>query len=164
MSVYAPSQAGQQQPQQPYEQPADQRSCPTQQTYGQPGIASQPWTTTPSLGQQYAQQPAGIAGQAQLPVLITELALRCAATAATAVVEQLRMDPQILLGIQMHGQIPQHAWGTVLVECSRRIAPVLHTTLAPFSQQAPIGQQGFGPAGQFGPPQDLFGQPTGLGM
>ncbi|MFB7868020.1 hypothetical protein [Streptomyces sp. NPDC056069] len=55
-------------------------------------------------GQFGQQQPFGMQGMPgqgihqQLPLLVTELALRCSATAVSAVVEQLRQDPQILMG------------------------------------------------------------------
>lgn len=165
MSVYT---SPQQQSQQAYDPQPEQVPCLGQQAYGQQGIGQQPWFSGGPGQQHYAQQPTGHAGQTQIPVLITELALRCAATAATAVVEQLRMDPQIMMGIQMQGQIPAQAWSSVMAECSRRIAPVLHSTLAPFIQQNPIGQQGFGQPGQYGPaigqPQNHYGQPAGLSM
>ncbi|MFE0654063.1 hypothetical protein ACFVZH_36510 [Streptomyces sp. NPDC059534] len=163
-----------------------------QQPYGQQGFGQQQrWLSQgqQQFGQQYPQQgfgpfSSGQPGvqqgqgqiQGQLPVLVTELALRCAATAATAVVEQLRMDPQILMGIQAQGQIPPHAWGSVLVDCARKIAPVLHTVLAQITQgqQGQIGQQGqYGQSmGQFpGQWQGLSGQqqygqmsPMGLGL
>ncbi|MFD9623243.1 hypothetical protein ACFWB2_39295 [Streptomyces virginiae] len=92
---------------------------------------------------------------------MTELSLRCAASAVSAVVEQLRMDPQILMGIQAQGQIPPHAFGQVLTECVRRIAPVVHMALGQITGQ---GQSGpYGQSGQFpGMGQGLFGQQPGM--
>jgi hypothetical protein len=154
MSVYTPQQ-------QSYGQQIGQPSQLGQQPYSPQGI-QQPWLPQgqQQFGQQYPQF--GVQqGQQQMPLVVTELALRCAATAATAVVEQLRMDPQIMMGIQTQGQIPPHAWGNVLVECARRVAPVLHNTLAQITQ-GQIGQQGqIGPQqGQFpGMSPNLFGQP-----
>jgi hypothetical protein len=178
MSVYTPQQQnygqqlGQQQPygQQGFQQPWLSQG---QQGFGQHPQQQSMGAQSP-YGQQFGQQFPQFGGQQgqaqgqQLPVLVTELALRCAATAVTAVVEQLRMDPQIMMGIQSQGQIPPHAWGNVLVECGRRIAPVLHTVLAQITQgqsgqQGQLGQQGqFGQqqGGQFpGQSQGLFGQP-----
>ncbi|MGW3626100.1 hypothetical protein, partial [Streptomyces sp. NPDC000880] len=172
---------GQQGQQQPYGQQGFGQQG-QQQPYGQQGFGQQgqqqPYG---QQGQQGQQQPYGQQGQqgfgqqgpgqGQLPVLVTELALRCAATAVTAVVEQLRIDPQIVMGIQSQGQIPPHAWGNVLVECARKIAPVLHTTLAQITQgqfgqqqggQFPGQGQGQG-QGQFGQPQQ-YGQLSPMGM
>lgn len=163
MSVYPPQQ-------QSYGQQIGQPSQLGQQPYSPQGI-QQPWLSQgqQQFGQQYPQFVAQ-QGQ-QLPLVVTELALRCAATAATAVVEQLRMDPQIMMGIQTQGQIPPHAWGNVLVECARRVAPVLHTTLAQITQ-GQIGQQGqfgqpypqFGQQGQFGQQYPQFGQQGQFGQ
>ncbi|MFI2347077.1 hypothetical protein ACH492_08435 [Streptomyces sp. NPDC019443] len=170
MSVYTPQQIGQPQIQQPW----------SQQPYGQPPIAQQMFGSS-SFGQ---QGQFGMQGQQQLPQLVTELSLRCAVTAVSAVVEQLRMDPQILMGIQAQGQIPPHAWSNVLTECARRIAPVVHTTLAQITGQGQAGQYGQqfgqspsqqpqGQAGQYGQqfgqfpsqqPQGQFGQLQGQGQ
>lgn len=153
MSVYTPQQnLGQQlgQPAQIGPQPYGQQQFGQQQPQG---FGQSPYGQSGQFGQFGAQQ-----GQGQLPQLVTELAMRCAATAASAVVEQLRMDPQILMGIQSQGQIPPHAWGNVLVECARKIAPVVHTTLAQITQ-GQLGQQGFGQQGQLG--QQGFGQGQG---
>ncbi|MET9325122.1 hypothetical protein ABZX75_34130 [Streptomyces sp. NPDC003038] len=107
------------------------------------------------------QQLLGIQGPGlgqQLPLLVTELSLRCAGTAVNAMVEQLRIDPQILMGIQTQGQIPPQAWSSVLTECARRIAPIVHMTLAQIISQGQ-GQIGEIP-GQIGqmPGQQIQGQ------
>ncbi|MFE0654701.1 hypothetical protein ACFVZH_40035 [Streptomyces sp. NPDC059534] len=189
MSVYTPQQISQPQSQQPYGQqmsgqPLWGLQSQNQQPFGQQG-----------QGQFGQQQPFGQQGQGQqqLPLLVTELSLRCSATAVSAVVEQLRMDPQILMGIQAQGQIPPHAFSQVLTECARRIAPLVHTALAQITgqgqsgQMSQFGQGGMGQFGQFpgqqpqgqmgqfgqlqglGQGQGLFGQPqygqwSGLGM
>lgn len=142
MSVYTPQQIGQPQTQQPYGQQSGQAP------YGQ-----QPWMSQGQgqQGQGQFGQQGQVQGQEQLPVLVTELSLRCAASAVSAVVEQLRMDPQILMGIQSQGQIPPHAFGQVLTECARRIAPVVHMALVQITgqgQSSPSGQQGLGQFGQ----------------
>ncbi|MGW1888384.1 hypothetical protein [Streptomyces sp. NPDC001970] len=162
MSVYTPQQISQPQTQQPYGQ---------QQLFGQSPIPQSPYGQQQPWGQQgpgqfgQGHQPFGAQQGQQLPLLVTELSLRCAATAVSAVVEQLRMDPQILMGIQAQGQIPPHAWSQVLTECARRIAPVVHTALAQITgqgQMSPFGQQ---PQGQFGQqPQGQFGQFHGQGL
>jgi hypothetical protein len=162
MSVYTPQQNLGQRPGQPAQigpQPYGQQQFGQQQPqgFGQSLYGQSPYGQSGQVGQFGAQQGQG---QGQLPQLVTELAMRCAATAASAVVEQLRIDPQILMGIQSQGQIPPHAWGNVLVECARKIAPVVHTTLAQITQGQP-GQQGFGQGqGQF-PGQQGFGQGQG---
>ncbi|MFD5110624.1 hypothetical protein [Streptomyces cinereoruber] len=177
MSVYTPQQISQPQSQQPY----GQQQQMSQQPWGLQGMGQQPWAQQGQgqLGQFGQQHPFGMPQQGmhqqqQLPLLVTELALRCSATAVSAVVEQLRTDPQILMGIQAQGQIPPHALGQVLAECARRIAPVMHTTLAQISGQ---GQQGQFPGmqpqgGQFGQLQGQgqmsgmqhYGQMPGMGM
>ncbi|MFE2471201.1 hypothetical protein [Streptomyces mirabilis] len=164
MSVYTPQQVGQPQMQQPYGQ---------QQAYGQPQITPSPYGQQPwgrqGLGQ-FNQQPLARQGQQQLPLLVTEVSLRCAAPAVTALLEQLRMDPQILMAIQAQGQIPPHAWNNVLTECARRIAPVVHTVLAQITGQGVVGQQPqFGQHGQFQGmggfvQQPQFGPLSPLGM
>uniref|UniRef100_UPI003F49AFAF hypothetical protein n=1 Tax=Streptomyces sp. CA-141956 TaxID=3240051 RepID=UPI003F49AFAF len=121
-----------------------------------------------SSGQPGIQQ-GQIQGQQQLPVLVTELALRCSATAVSAVVEQLRQDPQILMGIQAQGQIPPHAFSQVLTECARRIAPIVHMALTQITGQGQQGSFGQGGMGQFGQfpgqqPQSQYGQFQGLGQ
>lgn len=165
MSVYTPQQISQPQAQLPYGQQVPGQQQPwglqAQQLFGQQG-----------LGQfgQGQQQPFGIQmqGQQQLPLLVTEMSLRCAATAVSSVVEQLRMEPQILMAIQAQGQIPPHAWSQVLTECARRIAPVVHTALIQVTGQGQYGQQfgqfpGQQPQGQSGQfagqfPGQFFGQ------
>ncbi len=174
MSLYtaAQPQTGQQQAslQQPYgySQPGAQQSPWQSPLTQQPmpfmsGSQPQQFGQSQFGGQEFGQQPYGqqqpqFGGQSQLgqqqlgsqqPQLlqiVTELALRCAASAAGAVVEQLRIDPQALTGLQAQGQIPPHLYSNVLVECARRIAPVLHQALAPIMQG---GQQGM-PGGQGG--------------
>ncbi|WP_405880857.1 hypothetical protein OG762_21095 [Streptomyces sp. NBC_01136] len=155
MSVYTPQQISQPQTQQPY----------SQQSYGQSPIAQQMFGPSP-ISQQgqfgtQGQQPFVVQHQQQLPQLVTELSLRCAATVVNAMVEQLRMDPQIQLGIQTQGQIPPHAWSNVLTESARRIAPVVHAALAQITGQGQVGQYGQ----QFGQqPQGLLGQLQGQGL
>ncbi|MFE5946838.1 hypothetical protein [Streptomyces sp. NPDC056480] len=159
MSVYTPQQASRPQSQQPY----------VQQMSGQPlwGFQSQNQLPFGQQGQgQGQQQPFGMQGQGQqqLPLLVTELSLRCSVTAVSAVVEQLRTDPQILMGIQAQRQIPPHAFSQVLTECARRIAPLMHTALAQVTSQGQSGQMSQfgqeGGTGQFGqfPGQQLQGQ------
>ncbi|GGJ56078.1 hypothetical protein [Streptomyces brasiliensis] len=156
MSVYTPQQVGQPQTQQPY----GQQELPGQPAVTQPLYGQQPWD---QFGQQqFAQQVL----QQQVPLLVTEVSLRCAATAVAAMVEQLRMDPQILMAIQAQGQIPPHAWSSVLTECARRIAPVVHTALTQITGRSPVN--GHGPQPQFGQvpglqPQIPFGQFQGHG-
>lgn len=143
MSVYTPQQVGQ-----PYMQPPAQAPI-VQQPYGQ-----QPWG---QFGQQSLIQQHLV--QQHLPSLVSEVSLRCAATAVAAVAEQLRMDPQTLIAAQTHGQIPPHVWGATLAECARRIAPVVHATLVQIAGQGPAGGHGqYGPLGSFG----SFGQIPGL--
>ncbi|MFD8396067.1 hypothetical protein ACFV2N_44470 [Streptomyces sp. NPDC059680] len=130
MSVYTPQQIHQPQLQQPYDlqQFGQQRpwGLQAQQPVGQQG-----------LDQFSRQQAIGIQGH--LPVLLTELSLRCAATAVSAVMDQLRANPQFLSGIHMQSQVPPHAWSQVLAECARRITPVVHSTLIQITGQ---GQDG----------------------
>ncbi|MFE5549487.1 hypothetical protein ACFQ71_37535 [Streptomyces sp. NPDC056534] len=155
MSVYTPQQIGQPQMQQPYGQQSGQSGQQPWMSQGQ-GLGQQgkgqfgqqqPWV-------QQGQGQFGQQGQQQLPVLVTEVSLKCAASALSAVVEQLRMDPQILMGIQSQGQIPPHVFGQVLTECARRIAPVVHMALGQITGQGQGGQMG--QFGQFG--QGHFGQ------
>ncbi|MFE0628544.1 hypothetical protein ACFW3D_16425 [Streptomyces sp. NPDC058864] len=150
MSVYTPQQYGQQMQQPHWQQSGQQQSQPWagQQGYGQQGIGQQ-FMGPQGYGQQHFGQPGIGQGQQQLPLLVTELSLRCAATAVNAVVEQVRIDPQIILGIQAQGQIPPHAWSSVLTECARRIAPVVHSAICQIAQGQQYGQQQFGPYGQF---------------
>ncbi|MGD1221424.1 hypothetical protein AB9Q10_23710 [Streptomyces krungchingensis] len=144
MSVYTPQQYGQQL-QQPHWQQSGQQ---------QP----QPWAGQQGYGQQYFGQPGIGQGQQQLPLLVTELSLRCAAVAVNAMVEQVRMDPQVMMGIQAQGQIPPHAWSSVLTECARRIAPVVHSALNQITQgHSPFGQYGQ-QYGQFQNGQSQYGQ------
>lgn len=134
MSVYTPQQVGQPHMQQPYGQQPYAQPPLTQSPYGQ----QQPWGRQ-SLSQ--FNQP--LAQQGQLPLLVAEVSLRCAATAVTAVVEQLRMDPQILVAVQAQGQIPpSYAWSNVLTECARRIAPVVHNGLAQITGQGQVSSYG----------------------
>ncbi|MFB7867379.1 hypothetical protein [Streptomyces sp. NPDC056069] len=176
MSVYTPQQTGQPQTQQPYGQQSGQAPFGQQpwmsQGQGQPGL-SQFGGQQQSWGQQgsgqFAQQ-----GQQQLPLLVTELSLKCAASALSAVVEQLRMDPQILMGVQAQGQIPPHAFGQVLTECARRIAPIVHMALgqitgqgSQMNQSGQLGQLGQGQSGQQPWEQQMrgqFGQFPGMGQ
>ncbi|MEU2835231.1 hypothetical protein ABZ667_42710 [Streptomyces lavendulae] len=72
---------------------------------------------------------------AQVPLLTTDVSLRCAATALNTVIEQLRVDPQLLTQIQAQGQLPQHAWSSILTECARRVAPVIHTLINEVSER-----------------------------
>jgi hypothetical protein len=131
------------------------------QSYGQQGFGQQ---YPQQFGQQYPQLGAQQGqGQGQLPVLVTELSLRCAATAVSAVTEQLRMDPQIVMGIQAQGQIPPHAWSTVLTECARRIAPVVHAALTQIISQGQGQGQGQLPGQQMQQPGQ-FGQGQGQGQ
>ncbi|MEV7004656.1 hypothetical protein AB0N62_44835 [Streptomyces sp. NPDC093982] len=134
MSVYTPQQISQPQTQQPY----------GQQHFGQP----QPW------GLQ-GQQPFGQQGlgQQQLSLLVTEVSLRCAAAAVSAVVEQLRIEP--LTGLQAQSHIPPHALSQVLTECARRIAPVVQTALIQITGQDQYSQ----PHGQF-PGLQAQGRPS----
>ncbi|MFD3457433.1 hypothetical protein ACFWVC_35315 [Streptomyces sp. NPDC058691] len=155
MSVYTPQQFGQQQP---YGQQFGQQAWGQQQPWAsQQGLGQQAWGQQHGAFQQYGQYGNG-QGQQQLPLLVTEVALRSAATAVSAVVEQLRVDPQIAMGIQAQGQIPPHAWSAVVTECARRVAPVVHAVLAQNCQ----GQQGqqWGQLGQLG----QFGQLGQLGQ
>ncbi|MEU4096631.1 hypothetical protein [Streptomyces sp. NPDC026673] len=153
MSVYTPQQYGQQLQQPAWQQSGQQQWQPWagQQAYGQQGVG-QPFTGLQGYGQQHIGQPGIGQGQQQLPLLVTELSLRCAATAVNAMVEQVRIDPQIMMGIQAQGQIPPHAWSSVLTECARRIAPVVHSALSQIAQGqshiGPYGQQ-YGQYGQF---------------
>ncbi|MFF3070016.1 hypothetical protein ACFVSN_30320 [Kitasatospora sp. NPDC057904] len=78
--------------------------------------------------------------QGLLPQIVTDLALKCAAATAAAVIEQLRIEPQALVGIQTQGQIPAHLVSSVLVECARRVAPVIHLTLAQLNGRPVAGQ------------------------
>ncbi|MGW3244109.1 hypothetical protein [Streptomyces sp. NPDC001070] len=149
MSVYTPQQYGQQLQQPQWQQFGQQQSQPWagQQGYGQPFAGLQGYGQ-----QQHIGQPGIGQGQQQLPLLVTELSLRCAATAVNAMVEQVRIDPQIMMGIQAQGQIPPHAWSSVLTECARRIAPVVHSALSQIAQgQMHNGQyaQQYGQYGQF---------------
>ena len=150
MSVYTPQQVGQQ----PYAQQL-----------------GQPW----SMGQMqdFTQQyPQFAIRQGQLPMVATDLALRCAATAASTIVEQMRSDPQALMGIQAQGQVPPHSWSNMIMECARRIAPIVHTTLAQMSQMG-MGQMGLmgqqpywsqqGLTSQMGQ-QPQFGQMPSMGI
>lgn len=162
MSVYTPQQIGQPQSQQPY----GQQMSP-QQTWGLQGSGLQSWAQQ-GQGQFGQQQPFGMQGMQgqglqQLPLVVTELALRCAASAVSAVVEQLRMDPQILMGIQAQGQIPPHAFSQVLTECARRIAPLVHTALTQLTGQSQMGQfPGQGQSGQFPGMQPQYDQMPGM--
>ncbi|MEW1914741.1 hypothetical protein AB0442_41300 [Kitasatospora sp. NPDC085895] len=181
MSVYTAAQP--QTGQQPsLQQPYGYGQMPGQSPFGQSPIGQQglgqPFGQQgfgqPFGGQQFGQQPFGQQGlgqpfgqqgfgQQQLPQIVTELALRCAGSAVMAVIEQLRMDPQALMGVQAQGQLPPHLYSNVLVECARRIAPVLHQSLAPIAQ-GQGGQMGQGMGGQgmgqsFGMPQ--MSQPWG---
>ncbi|WP_331731012.1 hypothetical protein OHV05_37900 (plasmid) [Kitasatospora sp. NBC_00070] len=145
-----------------------------QQTPWQPQYGGQP-TTPPLFGQQYGQQPYGTTaptGQPtdpqQLPMMVAELALRCANSAITSLIEQLRIDPQALIGMQMQGQIPPHLYSGLLVECARRIAPVLHQTLTPMIQgqtQGSLGGQPQGmPLGTSMPQLPQWAGPSGFGQ
>jgi hypothetical protein len=177
MSVYttAQPQLGQQ-AQQPYgfgqfgQQPAWQQS-----PYGPQAFQGQQLPQGQMFGQQQFGQPFGMQqpyGMAQmgvermLPQLVTQLALNCAATAVNAVVEQLRIAPEALIGMQTQGQIPPHVYSSVLTECARRVAPVLHTTIAPilqgqFGQLSQTPGQGLGQ--QFGQQQPWATQsPMGM--
>ncbi|MFB7868107.1 hypothetical protein [Streptomyces sp. NPDC056069] len=171
MSVYTP-QFSPPQTQQPWGQQM------SSQLWGLQGQSQQPWSQQ-GQGQWGQQQPFGMQqgqGMHQLPLLVTELALRCSATAIAAVVEQLRMDPQMLMGIQAQGQVPPQAFSQVLTECARRIAPIVHTALTQLTgqgHQSHMGQQGqmelFPGQGQFGQfsgvqPQSQFGQMQGQGQ
>ncbi|MCY0924425.1 hypothetical protein OS965_41165 [Streptomyces sp. H27-G5] len=69
----------------------------------------------------------GLPAASQLPLLITDISLRCAAVALNTVIEQLRVEPQLLAQIQAQGQLPQHSWSSVLTECARRVAPGVHS-------------------------------------
>ncbi|MGW7368383.1 hypothetical protein ACWGI8_34430, partial [Streptomyces sp. NPDC054841] len=158
MSVYTPQQIGQPQTQQPYGQPPMGQQLYSQSPFGQ---QQQPFGQQGQGQFGQGQQPFGMQGQQQLPLLVTELSLRCAATAVSAVTEHLRTDPQILMGIQAQGQIPPHAWSMVLTECARRIAPIVHTALAQITGQGQAGQ--YGQIGQF-PGQQMQGQPGQFGQ
>ncbi|MFE5947963.1 hypothetical protein [Streptomyces sp. NPDC056480] len=142
MSVYTPQQS-QPQAQQAYY--GQQMSAPS--FWGmQP--QSQPFGHQPQ-GRSAPQQPFETQGQ-QLPLLVRELSLCCSAVVMSAVVEQLRKDTQILMGIQAQGQIPPHAVGQVLTECARRIAPIMHTALMQTSGRGQAGQsQAHGLFGSF---------------
>ncbi|MCY0924277.1 hypothetical protein OS965_40325 [Streptomyces sp. H27-G5] len=72
------------------------------------------------------QTATGMPAASQLPLLITDISLRCAAVALNTVIEQLRVEPQLLAQIQAQGQLPQHSWSSVLTECARRVAPGVH--------------------------------------
>ncbi|MFJ4847189.1 MULTISPECIES: hypothetical protein [unclassified Streptomyces] len=155
MSVYTPQQFGQQQP---YAQQFGQQSWGQQQPWAaQQGLGQQAWGQQHGAFQQYGQYGNGQQGQQQLPLLVTEVALRSAATAVSAVVEQMRIDPQIVMGIQAQGQIPPHAWSAVVTECARRVAPVVHAVLAQNCQGQQYGQFGQGNQAVYG--QHHFGQP-----
>ncbi|MFE0654551.1 hypothetical protein ACFVZH_39150 [Streptomyces sp. NPDC059534] len=136
-----------------------------QQPWGLQAQNQQPWAQQ-GQGQFGQQQPFGMQGMQQLPLLVTELALRCSASAVSAVVEQLRMDPQILMGIQAQGQIPPHAFGQVLTECARRIAPLVHTALTQITGQGQQGQTGQfpgqGQSGRFPGMQPQYDQMPGI--
>ncbi|WP_406053588.1 hypothetical protein OG462_44285 [Streptomyces sp. NBC_01077] len=158
MSVYTPQQISQPQTQQPYDQPISPQ---------------QPWSLQAPGQQPWAQQGHGqfsMQGMQQLPLMVTELSLRCSATALSAVVEQLRTDPQILMGIQAQGHIPPHAFSQVLTECARRIAPIVHTALTQLTNQSQQGQMGRfpgqGQSGQFPgmQPQAQLGQLQGQSL
>lgn len=141
MSVYTPQQVSQPQSQQPY----------AQQEFGR----------QQAVGQQDL-------GQQQLSLLVTEVSLRCAATAVSAVVEQLRMEPLTFMGIQAQSQFPPHALSQVLTECARRIAPVVHNALIQTAGPSQYSQQsghfpGQQPYGQFGQPGQFFGLFQGQG-
>jgi hypothetical protein len=144
MSVYTPQQISQPQ---------------TQQSYGQQQfVQPQPWGLQGH--QAFGQQ--GL-GQQQLSLLVTEVSLRCAATAVSAVVEQLRIEP--LTGLQAQSHIPPHALSQVLTECARRIAPVLQTALIQITGQDQYAQQhgqfpGLQPQGRPG----LFQSQGGFGQ
>jgi hypothetical protein len=175
MSVYttAQPQLGQQSQQQPYgfgqfgqhqawqQSPYGQQPFQGQQPFGMPQaqMFQQPF------GQQFGtQQPFGMPQmgiERVLPQLVTQLALNCAATAVNAVVEQLRIAPEALIGIQAQGQVPPHVYSNVLTECARRVAPVLHTAIAPILQ-GQIGQMGQIPGQQFG--QQPWGMSSQMGF
>ncbi|WP_367141242.1 MULTISPECIES: hypothetical protein [Streptomyces] len=127
MSVYTPQSA--------YGQQTTQSPLPV---YGQvpPAGLSQGWVSP------FPQAAIAAVPQAygQLPLLVSDLSTRCASISITALVEQMRIDPQILTGIQLYGQIPAQVWGNVLVEVARRVAPVLHSPLAELTQQGRINQ------------------------
>jgi len=142
MSVYTPQQAGQPQ---------------AQQLYASPQFAAQyPFTQPQPSGQQ------GF-GQQQLSLLVTEVSLRCAATAVSTVVEQLRMEPLTFLGIQAQSQLPPHAISQVLTECARRIAPVVHTALIQMAGQSPYVQSSLFQNQQHGQPAHLTSLVQGHG-
>lgn len=137
MSVYTPQQISQPQAQQPYvQQPYAQQQFVQPQPFGQQGF-----------------------GQQQLSLLVTEVSLRCAATAVSTMVEQLRMEPLTLMGIQAQSQFPPHALSQMLTECARRIAPVVHTALMQTAGQSQYSQSGQFPGQQ---PQGQPGQFPGL--
>jgi hypothetical protein len=130
------------------------------QPYGmqQPYAAGQSGQYGPQSGQAQSQFPS-MSGSGQLPQLVSDLALKCAASAVQAVVEQLRFDPQALMGIQAQGQIPPHVYSSVLIESARRMAPLVHIALATVTGQPVPGQQI--PGGPM-PGQQLPGQPFGM--
>jgi hypothetical protein len=143
MSVYTSQQISQPQTQQSYAQEQFGRlACGPQgpQPFGQQGL-----------------------GQQQLSLLATEVSLRCAATAVSAVVEQLRMEPLVLMRFQAQSQIPPHALSQVLTECVRRIAPVVHTTLTQITGQEHGQQSGQFPGLQSGRSGQLAGPFVGQG-
>jgi hypothetical protein len=154
MSVYTaqpPQQLGQQIPQ-PYAQQLQQPQL--SQFFGQQPLQQFAYPGFPQ--QQFVPQTQMWQG-IQMPQTVTELALRCAASAVSAVVDHLRMDPQALISIQTQGQIPGLTWGNVLVESTRRITPLLHASCAGIAQAQFAGQiqpRGILPhpqmAGQFG--------------
>lgn len=127
MTVFASSPASQQfvQQGQPY------------QGLGQP-FTGQSYTASAGIGQ---------GPSSQLPVLVTDLSLRCATTALGTVIEQLRVDPQALWQIQAQGQIPQIAWSGILTECARRIAPSVHGLLVQMG--GPVQAPAYGQAPSF---------------
>lgn len=142
---------------------------PFQQQFGQ-----QPWGQQQPFGQQYGQlgmAQMGHGGQTPLQT-VTEVALRCASVAVATVVEQLRMDQQALAGIQMQGQLAPQAWSNAVVECARRVAPVIHAACNQLQQlqqfQQLQGQQPYQSQGQQGFPQPGIAQQqpllSGLGI
>ena len=154
---YGLGQLGQQAPygQQPFQ--GQQLGLPQGQMFGQP------FGQQMGLPQPYGMPQAGQQGiEGILPLLVTQLALSCAATAVKAVVEQLRIVPEALYGIQAQGQIPAHVYSSVLTECARRVAPVLHTTISPILQ-GQLGQLGQG-SGQPGWSGQGSGQPGWSGQ
>ncbi|MFE0654738.1 hypothetical protein ACFVZH_40260 [Streptomyces sp. NPDC059534] len=173
MSVYTPQQIGQPQAQQPYGQQFGQAAFAQQPWQGQGQGQAQPGLSLGGQEQSWGQQGSGQFAQQrqqQLPMLVTELSLKCAASALSAVVEQLRMDPQILMGIQSQGQIPPHMFGQVLAECAGRIAPIVHMALGQItgqgqgSQMSEFGQLGQGQSGQQPWEQQMRGQSGQFGQ